>query len=140
MNTNTRDYVRNVAVDNGYELDGDLGGGSPSDAFIRNGRRVAIKFSRANDRVLKVAVNGADVRGNAERVGSSENEGHHFSGCHGGSDALAAGVGSVLTVPISTASRTTADSFPSRPPANMPSCQDAPQSMADSRPLSTIDP
>ena len=59
MSATTRDHVRNVAADNGYERDGDLGDGSPWDAFVRSERRVAIKFSRANDRVLKVTVNGS---------------------------------------------------------------------------------
>lgn len=53
MSATARDHVRNVAADNGYERDGDLGEASPWDAFVRNERRVAIKFSRANDRVLK---------------------------------------------------------------------------------------
>lgn len=63
MTATAREHVRNVAADNGYERDGDLGEASPWDAFVRNERRVAIKFSRANDRVLKVTVNGSDVRG-----------------------------------------------------------------------------
>lgn len=63
MSATTRDHVRNVAADNGYGRDGELGEGSPWDAFVRRERRVAIKFSRANDRVLKVTVNGSDVRG-----------------------------------------------------------------------------
>lgn len=63
MSANARDHVRNVAADNGYDRDGDLDGGSHWDAYIRQGRRVAIKFSRAGDRVLKVAVNGSDVNG-----------------------------------------------------------------------------
>jgi lactam utilization protein B len=63
VSATTRDHVRNVAADNGYERDGELSAGSPWDAFVRSERRVAIKFSRANDRVLKVTVNGSDVRG-----------------------------------------------------------------------------
>ncbi|MGV2581456.1 hypothetical protein [Mycobacterium avium] len=63
MSATTREHARNVAADNGYERDRNLGEASPRDAFVRSDRRVAIKFSRANDRVLKVTVNGAEVRG-----------------------------------------------------------------------------
>lgn len=63
MSATAREHVRNVAADNGYERDGNLGEASPWDAFVRSERRVAIKFSRANDRVLKVSVDGSDVRG-----------------------------------------------------------------------------